>query len=122
MFFAPDDSVAGFLLIYPHYGPLVIQKAGDGRVPVSELNYHQHWPLLEKQESIAGLAKTIGIHPNHRGKHLSVALAVQCALWGADRYDCWYGANMAPHVHSRKMMQKMDVTSQRWYALYKKSL
>ena len=42
----PDGDLAGFFLVYPHYGPLAIQGSTLGRVPVSDLSYDAHDAVL----------------------------------------------------------------------------
>jgi GNAT superfamily N-acetyltransferase len=89
---APDGELAGFLLVFPHYGPLVVQGAGSTRVPAGALSYDEHAPLLAARGERVGIVKTVGIAPAHRRRGLMDALVVATLDAGAPHYDRWLGA------------------------------
>ena len=63
----PGGELAGFVILYPHYGPLVVAGAGEGRLQPSELTYDIHLPLLRVQVELPDyIAYFVGVHPEHR--------------------------------------------------------
>ena len=118
---APDGSVAGFSLIYPHYGPIITQSAGHDRVAVSELTFGQHAPLLQNVRPRVGVAKTLATAPGHQSKGLMGAMGSLGVLNNVDRYDAWFAAMIRSDNHSRRYTKGRHA-AERWYALYKKAL
>ena len=62
----PDGDIAAVALVYPDYAPLVVQGAGADRVPLPELSYARHAPLLEPLGPRTLVFKTGGTSPRHR--------------------------------------------------------
>jgi hypothetical protein len=117
----PDGDLAGFFLVYPHYGPLAMQGSALGRVPVSALSYDAHDPVLAAAGESLAVAKTVGVCPKHRGRGLMDALGASVIDRGVGRYDCWVGAMIRADNPSRKFgAAHMDV--ERSYALYQRTL
>ena len=119
--FAPDGSVAGFFLVYPHYGPLVIQGALEERVDPQELDYATHAPLLADKPWRGAVAKTVGVGPEHRGKGVMDGLTVGIFDRGDGRYEHWYGAMIRMGNPSRNFAEG-NITGERWYGLFRKRL
>ena len=117
----PDGDLAGFFLVYPHYGPLAIQGSALGRVPASELSYEAHDPILVAAGCVQAVGKTVGVAPKHRGRGLMDALGASVVERGIGRYDCWIGAMIRADNPSRRFGAKhMDF--ERTYALYRQPL
>jgi hypothetical protein len=117
----PDGDLAGFFLVYPHYGPLAVQGSTLGCVPVSELSYEAHESMLVAAGGTLAVAKTVGVCPKHRGRGLMDALGASVVDRGVGRYDCWVGAMIRADNPSRRFgAAHMDV--ERTYALYRQEL
>jgi GNAT superfamily N-acetyltransferase len=117
----PDGDLAGFVLVYPHYGPLAVQGSALGRVPVSDLSYDVHDSILAAGGGSVAVAKTVGVCPKHRGRGLMDALGAAAIDRGVGRYDRWVGAMIRADNPSRRFgAAHMDV--ERTYALYRQTL
>ena len=117
----PDGDLAGFCLVYPHYGPLAVQGSTLGRVPVSDLSYDAHDPILAAAGGSVAVAKTVGVCPKHRGRGLMDALGASVIDRGVGRYDRWVGAMIRADNPSRRFgAAHMEV--ERSYALYQQTL
>jgi GNAT superfamily N-acetyltransferase len=119
--FAPDGEIAGVFLIFPHYGPLVVQGRGAKRVATSELCYERHMPLLQALGPVAAICKTVAVAPAHRGRGLMAALAFSLTARGDSLYASWYGALIRTHNLSERYSQPHAI-GHRHYALYGKDL
>ena len=120
--FAPSGDVAGFFLVYPNYGPLVMQRAGAARVPVSALQYDRHCAALASSGSaVTAVAKTTGVSPAFRQRGLMNAMAAESVRRGNGRYDGWFGAMIRADSHSRNFAHGRT-RNERWYGLYGKLL
>ncbi|MCP4871083.1 MAG: hypothetical protein GY898_20440 [Proteobacteria bacterium] len=119
--YGPDGSLAGFFLVYPHYGALVCQGAGADRAPTGDLDFATHWPQLKDRPWRAAIAKTVGVNPAHRGKGVMAALTGGIFERGAERYPHWYGA-MIRQGNLSSNYARGNTTGERWYGLYRKRL
>lgn len=90
--YGPDGDIAGFVLVYPDYGSLAVQGAGEERVPASALTFEEHTPVLEQLGERTGILRTIGVAPRHRGRGVSNALGATVLAGGASHYDRWIAA------------------------------
>ena len=117
----PNGQLAGFLLVFPHYGPLVVRGAGSARVPASALAYDQHRPLLEAQGHRAAIVKTVGVAPAYRRRGLMDAMVVSTLDRGRDRYDRWIGALIRDDNPSGRYGAARE-RMERHYALYAAAL
>ena len=117
----PDGSIAGFSLIYPHYGPVITQSAGADRVAVGDLKFKEHAPLLTGVRPRVGIAKTLATAPGHQAKGLMGAMGSLGVLKTTERYDAWFAAMIRSDNHSRRYTKGRH-TAERWYALYAKAL
>ena len=116
-----DGALAGFLLAFPDYGPLVVQGSRLGRVPPSALRYDEHAPLLAGAGERTGIVKTLGVARAHRRRGLMDALVVSAVERGRARYDRWIGALIRDDNPSRRFgLEQLD--GERAYALYGKPL
>src|SRR5262249_22972656 len=88
---APGGAIVGFVLIYPHYGPLVVQRAGSSRIAASDLSFDEHWPMLERAGERTAVVRTIGVHPGHRARGVMDALMAEAVARGVRHYDRWIG-------------------------------
>ena len=116
-----DGDLAAFLLVYPHYGPLAIQGAGDARVPMSALSYEEHDPVLVARGETRAVAKTVGVCPKHRSRGLMDALGAVAIDRGVGRYDRWVGAMIRADNRSRRF-GAAHAETERTYALYRRDL
>lgn len=66
LIWGPDGDIAAVALVYPDYAPLVVQGAGSERVPLGELSYARHAPLLDSLGPRTLVFKTGGTSPRHR--------------------------------------------------------
>ncbi|MFU8803945.1 MAG: hypothetical protein ACNA8W_09075, partial [Bradymonadaceae bacterium] len=119
--YAPDGSIAGFLLVYPHYGPLIVQSAGNDRVPVSALSYEEHFPRLQEHGRPAAIMKTGATVPAHREAGIFHALGIASFQAVDGVYDSWFAAIIRTTNPSRRCGDGV-VDDSRWYALFGKDL
>jgi len=119
--FGPDDDIAGFSLVYPHYGPLITQGARDDRVQVGDLQHTLHASRLEDAPPRVALAKTLATAPAHRRKGLMGAMGSAGVLQTLGRYDRWFAAMIRSDNPSRRYTKETHAL-ERWYALYRKDL
>ena len=115
--YGPDGDIAGFVLVYPDYGPLVIQSAGPNRIAPSALSFAEHAPLLEARGERTGIVRTIGVAPAHRGRGLSNALGAAVLASGREYYDRWMAALVREDNLSRRFGDS-QAHSVRRYGLY----
>ena len=118
---AADGSLAGFILTYPHYGPLAVQGAGSARVPASAISFAEHAPLLAKIGCRTGIVKTVGVARAHRRRGVMDALAVSAIEGGSSHYDHWLAAMMREDNPSTRFGSP-HAQHERRYALYGKVL
>ncbi len=119
--YAPDGALAGFFLVYPHYGAVVRQGAGTDRVAATSLDFATHWPALRRRPWRAAIAKTVGVSPAHRGKGVMAALTAGIFERGAERYPHWYGA-MIRQGNRSSNYARGNTVGERWYGLFRKRL
>jgi Acetyltransferase (GNAT) family. len=117
----PNGELAGFLLVFPHYGPLVVQGAGAGRVPASALAYDQHPSLLAAAGHHTAIVKTVGVAPAYRRRGVMDAMVVSTLDRGRDRYDRWIGALIRDDNPSGRYGAARE-RMERHYALYAAAL
>lgn len=118
---APDGTIAGFLLVYPHYGPLVTQGAGGARVPLRDLSFDEHARWLQAMGHRTAIVKTVGVLPVHRGRGVMDAIGVVALERGRAHYDRWLTALIRADNPSRRFAAPHAV-GERSYALYAKAL
>jgi GNAT superfamily N-acetyltransferase len=114
-------AVAGFFLLYPHYGPICVQNAGASRVPASELSYEAHAAMLYDTGHRSAILKTVGVAPEHRKKGLMAALLVSSMEQGAHSFHQWYGALIRQGNFSERYGGRHQLNERR-YGLYRKRL
>jgi hypothetical protein len=117
--FAPDGSIAAFMLSYPHWGPLVVQARGEARRAVSTLDYERDMLALREHPPVGLIIKTVGAHPDHRKKGVFHSLPVAALDACGEMYDQWFGALMREDNPSRRGLEGFQ-SGERWYALYQK--
>jgi hypothetical protein len=111
-----QGDIAGFFLVYPDYSELVNQS-GLG-VSVSDVNFHEHYPLLAKPR--LALAKTGGIHPKYRSSGIFTIMSMQLTVWSHDFYEHISGAMVREDNHSIHYAKVGPV--ERRYGLFEKAL
>jgi len=116
-----DDAVAGFFLVYPHWGRLVNQIAGADRIASDALSYDEHFPLLRALGPVDAFSKTVAVSPNHRHKGVMTALTVSMFERGEGLFERWYGALIGEANFNRRYDQGLAEDS-RWYAVFRKGL
>ncbi len=117
---APDGSVAGFFLTYPHYGSITVQGAKD-RVPVSQLDFTAHESRVTRRPESAIITKTVGVHPAHRNQGIFEALASLLIEHGMELYQDWFGALIREGNYSARFGDRFNLPK-RHYALYRTRL
>lgn len=117
----PEGDIAGILLSYPHYGPLVTQGAGAERVPLSALSYAEHMPRLRALGPVDGLMKTVGTHPTHRRRGIQTALGAAALEASGDTYARWI-APLIRHGNPSGKVSEPFAQHKRYYGLYSKPL
>ncbi len=116
-----DDSIAGFFLGFPDYGP--ISRAVKGQIrPISELGYED---FLNYDGRRLMLGKSGGVHPDYRQKGLFGLMAYLMMKWGGELYN-WAGAVMVrednPSARTGQLVFNQADDQRRDYALYLKEL
>lgn len=119
--YGPGGDLAGLFLVQPHYGPLVVQEAGNERVPVEDLRYADHWPRLAARAFRQAVLKTVGVAAAHRRRGLMEAMTVEVLDRGDGLYDAWLGALIREGNPSRRFGAAEGVR-ERTYALYARAL
>jgi GNAT superfamily N-acetyltransferase len=119
--FDPSGAIAGFFLTYPHYGPLIVQGAGERRVSTAELNYDEHFPLLAAMGKVDAVSKTVATVPALRNQGVMTALTISLFERGEGIYERYYGALIGEDNYNRRYGDKLAVDA-RWYAVYQKAL
>ena len=119
--YGPEGDIAGFLLCFPHYGPLIVSGAGAERVNATELDYARHAPLLRRTGRPDVLVKTVGVSPQHRRSGLMVAMIYAMGVRGLDIWNQWFGAIIREDNPSRRPGMN-DLVFERRYGLYRKQL
>lgn len=117
----PDGDIAGFVLVYPDYGPLAVQGAGEEQVPACALTFEEHAPVLEHLGERTGIVRTIGVAPEHRGRGVSNMLGATVLAGGASYYDRWIAALIRDDNLSRLFGDSQPHTTRR-YGLFVCSL
>ncbi len=114
--YAPDGEVVGFVLVYPHWAPLVVRSAGEARVAASELDYGLHAARLATLGRVDWVLKTIAVAPHAARRGLGHALVARCAEQALDAGVRVYGALAREDAGSRRLSPAE--TSSRWFVLY----
>lgn len=117
--YAADGELAGFMLVFPHYGPLAVQGAGRARVAASALCFEEHAATLARCGPRVGIVKSVGIAPAHRQRGVMDALAVAVLERGQGHYDRWMAALIREKNHSARYGGRRQ-RLERSYALYAK--
>lgn len=68
-----EDNIAGIYIVFPDYAPLMRQGA-QNPVAAADINYEQHFPLLE---SPTGIAKVVASHPAYRRYGVTTMLVME---------------------------------------------
>ncbi|MCC6995827.1 MAG: hypothetical protein IT370_14550 [Deltaproteobacteria bacterium] len=118
--FAPDGSIAGVFIVYPHYGPLLVQGAGAARVDSGKLSFAEHFPLLAARGPVLQILKTLGVAREHRSRGIANALTYGTYARGLSRYAGGIAALVREGNHSANMAWAHHWT--RRYGLYHKPL
>jgi hypothetical protein len=121
MAYGPQGDTAGFILVIPHYGPLVVARADRERVGIGNLNYQDHLPLLSQARQPDVLLKTVGVSPSCRNIGLMSALIVEAFSRGMNRWNQWFTALIRSGNWSAKVANRY-VKIVRRYVLYRKEI
>lgn len=113
-----EGDIAGMMLNFPDYAPLVCQGADYGIAP-SQANFAEHFDLLPRPRSL--LLKTAGTAQAHRGKHLYNYLFHKSCQQALAHYDNLTGCLFHLDNPSRKTVSQFNEGLRR-YALYAKEL
>jgi GNAT superfamily N-acetyltransferase len=120
---APDGALAGFALVYPHYGPLLAQGAPGGPVPADALSFAEHAPALARLGGggRTAVARTVGVAAAHRRRGLLTAMGAAVLERGRAHYDRWIAALIRADNPSRRFGAPR-ARAERTYALYARPL
>ena len=120
---APDGTLAGFVINYPDWSPLIAMDAGDARLRSDEIDHAKHMPLLRARPEMDWLVRTGGVLPEHRGQHAMAAMGgailrrmVDSEQWNQSVWGIGIVGNGIDH-----MVRDLTVTS-RFFALYAREL
>ncbi|WP_456247378.1 GNAT family N-acetyltransferase [Longispora urticae] len=113
----PGGEIVGFLLAYPHYGPLIVQGAGTARIRPDDLDFQRHGPQILGHGNRCAIIKTLAVHPAHRRSGLAKALVAWTFHHGASRCDEYLGALIREDNASRLLCPTNSVAL-REYGLY----
>lgn len=119
--FDPRGQIAGFFLNYPHYGRLVTAQAGSARVPVGQLDYATHWPVLANSSPRVLLGKTLGVSPQFQGQGIMRAIVSNSLSRMEGYYDQLFGTLIRDGNWSQQYLGALELP-RRLYALYHRSL
>lgn len=113
-----DGDIAGMMLSFPDYSPLVNQAADDPVSPDS-VNFEEHFDTIPGPRTL--LLKTAGVSDRYRGKQLYTYLFYHCIERALPYYDSSLGCLFIQDNLSRKASDR--ITNQlRHYGLYSKEL
>ncbi len=115
--YGPDGSIVAFDLIVPHYGPLMVQGAGEARLELDALRYSEHFDGLKDHGKVGAIHKTLAVHPDYRQTRVFGAMVCKAFEAGDGTYDEWYGALVREDNPSRRFADGVAVDSRR-YALF----
>ena len=118
---APNGDIAGFFLVYPHYGPVVVQGAGAARVAPGEVDYARDAARLGRRASRCALLKTVAVSPKYRGRGVAEAMSAWLLAKSEPVCDELYGALIREDNASRRLSAG-DTPALRWYGLYSQAL
>ncbi|HEX8953765.1 MAG TPA: GNAT family N-acetyltransferase, partial [Polyangia bacterium] len=118
---APNGDLAGFFLVYPHYGPLVVQAAGAARVAPSQLDYRRDAARLGPRASRVALLKTVAVNPTYRGRGVAEAMSAWLLERSEPVCDQLLGALIREDNASRRLSAG-ETPALRWYGLYSLAL
>ncbi len=118
---APNGEIAGFFLVYPHYGPLVVQGAGQARVAPSAVDYARDVARLPAAAARTALLKTVAVNPKYRGRGVAEAMSAWLLERSAPLCDELLGALIREDNASRRLSAG-ETPALRWYGLYGKAL
>lgn len=118
MVMAPNGELAGFFLMYPDYGPIVVRGAGDARVEVGELSFEKHAQMAWDAGSDTAIFKTVGVQPKYRKMRLMDAMIVHVILNARPEYKTFMGALIREDNPSRNFAREAHL-DERGYHLYR---
>lgn len=112
---APDGTIAGLFLVYPHYGALL---AEGGQISTRALDFKNHLAAIDTSAMPnTAIMKTVGVRRDLRRAGIMDSLTVEVFERGADRYERWFGALIRDDNPSRNFADGVH-PEQRTYALY----
>lgn len=118
---APNGDIAGFFLVFPHWGPLVVQGAGEARLCPSALDYARDARRLDGRSARIAVLKTVAVHPAYRRRGVAEALSAWLLARAATACDELWGALIREDNASRRLSTG-ETPALRWYGLYGKRL
>lgn len=113
-----NNKIAGMLLGFPSWGPLLKQGAAQ-RISASDIDFRKHFERLPKPRMV--LAKTAGVAPEYRNRGLYSVMMYQLVESAIDTGYSEYGAVLAKDDNvSLRMVNK--IPNRRSYSLFWKKL
>jgi len=115
-----DDELAGWMLVYPHYGPLCASSRGFHAVAVADLRFERHIGELRRLVAPArpwAVCRTIAFAAAHRGKGLSPLVVHAANERCMAAYDGWFLA-MSRLDNRTQDFYETDPEGRRLYSVY----
>jgi hypothetical protein len=110
-----DGRIAGFFLVYPDYGPLLRQGAGEQRISGAP-RYAGHFEQLPRPRH--ALARTGGVHPDFRSLGLFTAMSCELSLRAEGLYDVMVAPLVREDNNSRQFALRHGRAHQHHYGLF----
>jgi hypothetical protein len=114
----PDGDLAAACLVYPNYGPLVVQGAGEARVSPSAVNYAEHVPLLARMGVPDAVLRTGGTTAAHRKSGVATAFVAESAHRALEHGITSLTIGTMREDNPSRRIFRRGQRSERWYALY----
>ncbi len=118
--YTSDRSLAGWMLVYPHYGPLVWQQRSAGRVTTDTLTYARHFGELTEMllpHRPWAVCKTVAFAPQFQDQGLVTMMVYEANKRCVDTYDGWMLALSRMDNHTQGFYQP-DAEGRRLYSVY----
>lgn len=122
--FDADDRLLGWMLVYPHYGPLCLAARGVDAVAASALRYEAHMGAL--RELLApdlpwAACRTVAFAPEARGLGLTPLMVHTADRAVHGRYGGWLLA-MSRLDNRTQDFYRPDPEGRRLYSVYSRSM
>lgn len=117
----PEGDLAGFTLVFPHWGPLV---CGPNGIPLDHVETDRHLSALTERGPLTLLVKTTGVAPDHQSGGLAHAM-MSWILMTIDEAGLHPHQTVAATMAADNLSQRGfpgQTETLREYALYRRSI